>query len=314
VSFGWPLALLGLLAVPLVVLPYAAAQRRRLRYAVRFTNLDVLAGVVGRGAAWRRHLPAVLALAAVVALVLAAARPQRTVAVPREQATVMLVTDVSASMAARDVEPTRLEAARDAALRFVDEVPDELRVGLVAFDQAPQRLASPTRDHEDVVAAIESLRTGPGTATGDGLAEALQAIRDDGAGGEGRPPAAIVLLSDGKQTVGRDPIPVAREARRLGIPIWTVALGTDTGVVALGGGLVPVPPDRETMREIARLSGGRAFDVSDAEELSEIYQRLGSRLGSETEVRELTAAFAAAGLVLLVGAVAGSLRRFARVP
>ena len=307
-SFEWPLALLGLLLLPLVVLAYAASRRRSLRNAARFTNMDVLASVLPRTSAWRRHVPATAALLALLALVLAVARPHTTVAVPRERATIMLVTDVSASMAARDVQPSRLDAAVEAAQSFMDEVPEELRVGLVAFDQAPHLLASPSRDRDEIEGAIDTLRTGPGTATGDGLAQAVQAIREDGAGGQGRPPAAIVLLSDGKTTAGRDPLGVAREARRLAIPISTVALGTEDGYVSIGGGLIPVPPDRETMRRIARLSGGRAFDVEDGDELSSIYERLGSRLGSETEEREVTAAFAAGGLLLLVAGLLTSLR------
>ena len=313
-SFEWPLALLGLLALPLAVLAYRAAQRRRVRYAARFTNLDVLASVLPRTSAWRRHAPALAALLAAALLVVALGRPHTTVAVPRERATVMLVTDVSASMAARDVQPTRLDAAVEAAGRFVGEVPEELRLGLVAFDESPELLASPGRDRDDVEGAIESLRTGPGTATGDGLAEAIDAIRRDGAGGRGRPPAAIVLLSDGKTTTGRDPVAVAREARRLNIPISTVALGTEDGYVSIGGGLIPVPPDRATMREVARVSRGTFFDVEDADRLSSIYERLGSRLGNETEQREITAAFAGGGMLLLLGALLASLRWAGRLP
>jgi Ca-activated chloride channel homolog len=313
-GFESPLLLLGLVAVPLAVLVYLGAQRRRVRYAARFTNLEILASVIPPTAVWRRHLPAAAVLAALTVLVVALARPYRSVAVPRERATVMLVTDVSASMAARDVQPSRLDAAVEAARDFVDQVPEELRIGLVAFDEAPHRLTSPTREHEQVEGAIDTLRTGPGTATGDALAETLQAIREDGAGGRGRPPAAIVLLSDGKTTAGRDPVSVAREARRLRIPVFTVALGTDEGYVAIAGGLVPVPPDRPTMRAIARVSGGRAYEVEDSDRLSAIYERLGSRLGSETERREVTAAFAAGGMLLLLAGLLISLRRSGRVP
>jgi Ca-activated chloride channel family protein len=313
-GFESPLVLLGLLAVPLAVLLYTAAQRRRVRFAARFTNLDVLASVVPRTAVWRRHLAAAALLAAAAVLLVALARPYRTVAVPRERATVMLVTDVSASMAARDVQPSRLDAAVEAARDFVSKVPDELRIGLVAFDEAPHRMTSPTREHDLVEGAIDTLRTGPGTATGDALAEAIQAIREEGAGGRGRPPAAIILLSDGKTTAGRDPVSVAREARRLQIPVSTVALGTDEGYVSIAGGLVPVPPDRPTMRAIARVSGGRAYEVEDSDRLSAIYERLGSRLGSETERREVTSAFAAGGLLLLLAGLLISLRRSGRVP
>ena len=313
-SFEWPLVLLGLLLVPLAVLVHLHAQRRRVRYAARFTNLEVLAAVVGRTSAWRRHVPAAALIAALAALVVALARPMTTVAVPRERATVMLVTDVSASMAANDVPPSRLDAAQEAAQTFVDEVPEALRVGLVAFNEAPQVLATPTRERDPIRTAIDSLRTGPGTGTGEGLAAALRVIREDGAGGRGRPPAAIVLLSDGKTTTGRDPVGVAREARRIGVPISTVALGTDDGFVSIGGGLVPVPPDRETMREVARVSRGRAYDVADGDKLSSVYERLGSRLGNETEEREVTAAFAAGGLLFLLAGVLTSLRWSGRFP
>ena len=313
-SFEWPLVLLGLLLVPLTALLYVHAQKRRVRYAARFTNLELLASVVGRTSAWRRHVPVIAILGALGALVVALARPMTTVAVPRERATVMLVTDVSASMAASDVPPTRLDAAQEAAQTFVDEVPEALRVGLVAFNEAPQTLATPTRERDPVKTAIDSLRTGPGTGTGEGLAAALKAIRDDGAGGRGRPPAAIVLLSDGKTTAGRDPVTIARDAKRLGVPISTVALGTDDGYVSIGGSLIPVPPDRETMREVARVSGGRAYDVADGDKLSNVYERLGSRLGNETEEREVTAAFAAGGLLLLLAGVLSSLRWSGRFP
>ena len=313
-SFEWPLLLLGLLLLPLGVAAHLAAQRRRARYATRFTNLEVLAAVVPRVPAWRRHLPAAAALLALGALVLALARPHASVAVPRERATIMLTTDTSISMDATDVEPTRFAAAQKAARSFVDDVPDQIRLGLVSFDQAANLLASPSRDHDGVGAAIDGLRTGPGTATGDALQEAIDAIRRDAADQPNRPPAAIVLLSDGKTTSGSDPLEAAREARQAGIPIYAVALGTDEGFITLGLETIPVPPDRETLRRIAEISRGRYFDAPDADQLSGIYDELGSRLGTETERREVTAAFAAGGLLLLVTGGVMSLRWNGRLP
>ena len=313
-SFEWPLVLLGLLALPLVVLAYLAAQRRRTKYATRFTNLDLLASVLPKVPAWRRHLPAAAAVLALASLIVAFARPQATVAVPRERATIMLATDTSISMDATDVDPSRFEAAKRSAQTFIDEVPDRIRLGLVSFDEAANMLATPTREHEAVGAAVEALRTGPGTATGDALKQAVDAIRRDAAGQPERPPAAIVLLSDGKTTSGSDPLEAAQEARRAGIPIYAVALGTDEGVVELGLESIPVPPDRETLRQVARISGGRYFDAPDADELSGIYATLGSRLGSERERREVTAAFAAGGLLLLLLGGALSLRWNGRLP
>lgn len=313
-TFEWPLVLLGLLLLPLGVLAYLAAQRRRMRYATRFTNLEVLAAVLPRVPAWRRHLPAAAALLALGALVMAMARPHASVAVPRERATIMLVTDTSISMEATDVDPSRFAAAQKAARTFVEQVPEQIRLGLVSFDESADMLATPSRDHGQVLGAIDGLGTGPGTATGDALNEAVDAIRRDAAGQDERPPAAIVLLSDGKTTSGADPVEAAREARRAGIPVFSVALGTDEGTVTLGLETVPVPPDRQTLRQIAQVSGGRYFDAPDADQLSGIYEELGSRLGTETERREVTAAFAGGGLLLLVAGAAMSLRWSGRLP
>jgi Ca-activated chloride channel homolog len=237
------------------------------------------------------------------------------VAVAVERASVVLVTDVSGSMAARDVDPSRLDAAKAAARRFLDRVPDDLQVGLVAFSTSPHTAKAPTEAHDEVRAAIEGLNAEGATVTGDGLAAALKQIgeRDDR---RGRPPAAMVLLSDGKTTGGRDPVGVAREAKRLRVPIYTVSLGTDEGTVPGGpfGDPIPVPPDPETMREIAEESGARAFTAEDAEELDTVYERLGSRIGSKQEKREITAGFAGGGLVLLGAALALSLRNLGRLP
>ena len=314
-TFESPLFLLALLLVPLAVLAYVAAQRRSQRYATRFTNLDVLASVIPATAALRRHVPAVLVLLAATALILGLARPHRSVAVPREQATIMLVTDASASMDAVDVKPSRLSAAKASASTFTERVADEIKLGLVTFDESATLVAPPTREHDTVRDGIDATSSGAGTATGDGLATALEAIRRDGAGGgPERPPAAIVLLSDGKTTAGRDPVEVAREARRRRIPINTVALGTDEGVVQIGVNTLAVPPDRETMKQIARVSGGRYSDAPDEDQLKSIYERLGSRLGSETEQQEITAAFAGGGLLLLLAGGLLSLRWSGRLP
>ena len=313
-SFESPLFLFGLVAIPLAVLAYLAAQRRSQRYATKFTNRDVLAAVVPATSVLRRHLPAALTLLAATALLFALARPHRSVAVPREQATIMLVTDASASMEAVDVAPSRLLAAKESAERFTERVADEIKLGLVTFDESASLVAPPSRDRDIVKSGIDATESGAGTATGDGLNTALEAIRRDGAGGRGRAPAAIVLLSDGKTTAGRDPVEVARIAKRRGVPINTIALGTDAGVVQIGPNELSVPPDRETMRDIARVSGGRYTDAPDEDQLRSIYERLGSRLGSETEQREVTAAFAAGGLILLLAGGLLSLTWSGRLP
>lgn len=315
-SFAAPLWLLALAAVPLAALAYVVAGRRRRRYAVRYTVVETLAGVAAALPQRRRHLPGVLAAVAAAALVLAVARPQMSVAVPVQRASIMLVTDTSGSMNADDVDPSRMAAARRAAGRFVDEVPEGQRVGLVSFADSATVLQTPTRGRDAIKSAIGALRAQGATATGDGLKAALDQVRAKD--GERQTPAAIVLLSDGKRTSGRDPIPVAQDAARAGIPVYTIALGTPGGTVENPSQpwLPPqqVPPDPETMREIARVARGQAFTVEDADRLDRIYERLGSRLGTETEEREVTAAFAGGALLLLFAAIGLGLRGRARLP
>jgi Ca-activated chloride channel homolog len=313
VSFASPAFLAALLLVPLALAVQVAARRRKRRYAVRFPGVATLSPLLPRVSTWRRRLPLALFLAALAALSLALARPHATVAVPREQASVVLVTDVSRSMMAEDVEPSRLDAAREAARRFLEEVPQEARVGAVAFSTEPHTVEAPTDERSKVEDVLDSLDADGGTATGDALATALDLV-DDGPRSK-RPPAAIVLLSDGETTTGRDPVTVAREARRLGIPIHTVALGTEEGTITTpDGSLVPVEPDPETMREIANASGGRAFEAENADDVSHIYETLGSRVATKKEQREITVAFAAGGGLLLAAAAAFGLRTTARLP
>ena len=307
----WFLAVLAL--IPLGVLAHRLAARRRRRYAVRFPALGTLAGVMQRPPAWRRRLPAALLALALAALAVALARPERTVDVAVEQASVMLVLDASGSMEATDVQPSRLKAAADSAQAFLDKVPDPTRVGLVAYSTAPYTAQKPTTNRDIVRATIESLVADGGTATGDALTAALESLgRNPDAPPpprEAAPPAAIVLLSDGKSMGGRDPEEVARAAGRLDVPIYTVALGTPEGVVpGPFGETIPVPPDPDSLRRVARSSGGRFFAVDDADRLDAVYKGLGSQLGTRPRKREITAAFAGLGLLLLLAASALSVR------
>lgn len=311
-TFASPLVLLSLAALPVLVAAYALLRRRPGRYNARFPGVPVLAGAVAARPQWRRHLPASVAALALAALAVALARPHATVAVPVERASVVLVTDASRSMLATDVEPSRMDAARGAAESFLDSVPEELRVGAVAFSSAPRSSVAPSHDRERVQAHLASLQADGGTATGDGLTEALRLLET---GERRRPPAAVVLLSDGETTTGRDPVEVARRARAAGVPIYTVALGTSEGTITgSGGGLLAVPPDPETMQEIATASGGESFGVDDADQLDGVYERLGSQLATRPEKREVTAGFAAGGMALLLGAAALSLRASGRLP
>jgi Ca-activated chloride channel homolog len=313
-SFQSPVLLLLLLALPVAGVLYWLRQRRPPADAVRFTGVATLVAVMPRRAAWRRHVPAVLFALALVGLLLAVARPQRSVAVPVRSGSIMLVTDTSRSMLADDVEPSRLDAARTAAKRFLDRVPGKVKVGLVGFSAAPNPVIAPTSDRDEIKGVLDSLNADGSTATGDALDAALTTLRPPGS--KGRLPAAIVLLSDGKRTSGRDPIAVAQRAKRVGVRVTTVALG-DPGTALLVPGtsaIIPVPPDPETMRQIARASGGRFFAVDDADRLNSVYEGLGSRLSSRTEHREITAWFAGLGAVLILVATAASVRRFAGIP
>ena len=272
-TFLAPLLLIGLLLVPILLGLYAWAQRRRSRYAVRFTNLDLLANLAPRRPAWRRHVPPAIYLAAVVALVIGLARPSMVVAVPREDATVLLAIDVSGSMKATDVAPTRLDAAREAAQSFIDQLPEGIRVGIVAFASRPVTLVAPTADRGQLDAALDGLRALDGTAMGDALmqvldiAETIQAGDAGSAGGttpggdtaspdpsaapdpsadpaastapdspvdtpSGEPLVAAILLSDGANSVGvAEPLDAAQRAASIGVPIYTIALGTPAGQV-----------------------------------------------------------------------------------
>jgi Ca-activated chloride channel family protein len=313
-SFASPVALLCLFAVPLALFLHLEAQRRRRRYPVRFTALSTLAAVAQREPPWRKHAPFALLLAALAVLTLSFARPQKTVAVPIELASVVLVTDVSNSMSATDVSPTRLEAARRAAKTFVGKVPRSLRVGLVAFSDGAQTLQTPTTDRNAVQNALDSLQPLRGTATGAGLSAALDALGVRGKPIVGRPPSAVVLLSDGAANDGGAQFVIAAEAKRLHVPIFTVALGTNEGTIERDGQFVRVPPDPEALKRVATISGGAAFQAGDSDELGAIYNKLGSQLGTKAEKREITTTFAGLGLLLLGAAVASSLALGGRLP
>ena len=321
-TFREPLLLLGLALVPLALAAYVVAQRRRRRFAVRYTNVDVLAGVAAR-VGWTRHIPALLALLALGVLLVALARPERTVAAEQRQAMVVMVTDTSGSMLATDVQPNRLTAAKEAGRALVDKLPRDFRLGLVGFGTAASLLVEPTTDKLRVRAGLDGLEFAGKTAMGDGLARALDAARTPVANELGVPqrlPAAIVLLSDGANTAGsEDPITVAERARRLRIPIYTVALGTAQGYIThtrRDGSTwrESVPPDTTTLQEIARETRGRYFEAADARRLTDIYRSLGTRLATRREKQEVTAAFAGGGLALLVFGRVAAMARGGRLP
>jgi Ca-activated chloride channel family protein len=342
-SFQSPWLLLGLLVIAAFVGLWLWMERRRARYAVRYTNVDVLATVVS-GRSWLRFVPAALLVAGLGALVLGLARPQVERTLVRERATVILVLDTSRSMQAKDVRPTRLAAAQEALRTFLDQAPDGLRVGFVVFAGEAQVATPPTNDHELVDTAItdvdEFLVFG-GTAIGDALQTAVllgrqitDLVPEEGGTAAPAPseatrtlaqarscpeepsPVSILFLSDGAQTRGLlQPLEGARLAREACFPVYTIALGTPDGVIERGpfggfgsdqGELIPVPPDPDTLREIARVTGGEFSEARDAGALESAYENLGSRLGREPGESEITWLFLAIGgvLVLLAGGVA----------
>jgi Ca-activated chloride channel family protein len=317
-SFGAPLALLGLVLMPLLVIAYGRHQRSRARAAEAFAAPHLRPSFAPRRPGWRRHIPMLAFALALALLLVAVAKPQTTVAVPVEHASIMLMTDVSGSMEAQDVRPSRLVAARRAATTFVDGVPKEVNVGVMAFNQTATVLQSPTTDRIAVKSALQRMKSSGGTATGDAVRAAVRILTaPTGVNGKA-PPAAIVLLSDGKSTTGVQPLTAAQEAGRRHIPIYTVALGTATGTITVprqGGGTETrqVPPDPETMRQLASASGGQAYEAADTQRLSQVYERLGSQLGRKNEPRQISSLFAAAALAFVLAGAALTLRWFGRL-
>ncbi|HET9344689.1 MAG TPA: VWA domain-containing protein [Candidatus Limnocylindrales bacterium] len=351
-TFASPELLVGLLLVPVAIGVYLLVQRRRSRYAVRFTNVDLLANIAPRTPAWRRHIPPLLYLVAISALVVGLARPSMVLAVPREEATIILTIDVSRSMRATDVEPTRLAAAQAAASDFVDALPESFRVGLVVFSTEARIVASPTTDRAEIHQAIDGLHANGGTAMGDAIALSLQAagVDEPGSGSaaspappappdasaspdaadspdpsaspapDERPLVATVLLSDGANSTGDlEPQQAADQAAAAGVPIYTIALGTADGTVEVPNifGLpetMPVPPDTETLAEVAETTGGRFFDAPTAEDLAQIYENLGSRVGYTEEEQEVTQLFAAVALAFVLAGAGLAAHWFNRFP
>jgi Ca-activated chloride channel homolog len=324
-SFAWPMALWGLALVALALVAYVVVQRRRKRYVVRFTNLELLENVVAESPRWRRHLPAALTLLALTALVVGIARPQTTVDVPREEATVILAMDSSGSMEATDVTPTRMIAAREAASSFVENLPEGFRVGVVSFSNEADVVVPPTADRDEALRGLGSLRADNGTALGDAISrsvdlgltsldEQLAANRDEDK------PLVVLLLSDGANTTGDyEPLEAAQKAADAQVPVYTVALGTDEGTVDFPDGFggtrtIPVPPDPQTLAAVAERTGGTFFEAADENALRSVYDEIGSQVGVQQEQREVTALFTAAGAALLLLGGALSALWFGRIP
>lgn len=314
--FDWPLALVALAVLPVLVALYVDRDRRRVASQASFGNPDLLPNVVDRSPGRLRYLPPITLLVALVFLIVGVARPHATVNVKREEATIILAMDVSRSMKATDVQPTRLDAARVAAKTFLDQVPDKFQVGVVQFATRAAVGVAPTTDRDLVTTALDTLKPGEGTAIGDAVALSLRVGQPQGKNTQ-VPPRAVVLISDGAQDGGRiKPTDAAQQAKRQGVPVYTVLVGTPEGVVEeqLPGGLrriIHVPPSPETLQQVASDSGGQFFTAPDATQLSKVYEDLGSRLGTRKEDREITDLFGAlaAGLLLVSGLTSAFLLR-----
>ena len=319
-SFEWPIALLLLLLVPALVAAYVWYDGRREADAATFGNPSLLPNVIDRRPGRLRHLPLAVLLVALVAMIFGVARPHANVSVRREEATVILAIDVSRSMKAPDVKPTRLDAARIAAKAFVEKIPAKYQVGVVSFATRAVAAIPPTTDRALVDDALDSLRPGEGTAIGDAVALSLKLGQRQRAKDGTLPPRAILLISDGTRDGGRvAPQVAAQQAKKQAVPVYTVLVGTDLGVVeeTLTGGFrrfIRVPPSPDTLRQLAETSGGEFFTAVDDTRLKKVYEDLGSRLGKKTERREITDYFAGGAAALLFAGGALSALLFRRVP
>lgn len=304
-----------LLGVAVLAAAYVVVQRRRRQYAVRFTNLPLLANVAPRRPGWRRHLPAAALLLALIAFVTAFAHPTRDSKVPRERATIMMAIDVSLSMQATDVSPTRLKAAKAAATSFVDLVPAKLNIGLVSFSGTAQVLVTPTTDHALLKRSIANLELGPATAIGEAVFASLGAIASvPSSPGQPPAPARIVLMSDGETTVGRSNDSAASAAVKAKVPVSTIAFGTDEGTVMVEGSPVYVPVNKEALQRLADQTHGSFFEAASSGELKKVYNDIGSSIGYRTVQKDATTWFVGVGLVLALAAAAGSLVWTSRLP
>ena len=332
-TFASPWLLLTLLLVPATLLLALWFEKRRARYAVAFTNLDVLASVAEKRRPWRRWVPLALFLLALASASVALARPRATVAVPANRATVVLLVDVSGSMRAADVKPTRLGAAQNAMAAFADHVPKSVKVGLVSFSTGPNLLVVPTTDRTVLHEGIDLLAPEAGTAIGDGLQLAVQTVKaavgDAPRGRDGKIPGAIVLLSDGAQTRGiLTPLQGAGKARNAGIRVFTIALGTDHGTLGFNGGFgfgfgnggggggrrFPVRPDPLTLAAIARETDGKTYRAKSASKVESIYKELGQSIAHRPSKREISSWFAGGAALLLLLSVGGARLTGERLP
>ncbi|MBB4683649.1 VWA domain-containing protein [Amycolatopsis jiangsuensis] len=316
-GFTAPWWFLLLIAVAGVVVAYVLVQRARRRRVFRFANLELLDRVAPRAQGWIRHVPALLLVLSMLVLTVAMAGPTAEQRVPRNRATVMLVIDVSLSMKATDVAPTRLKAAQDAAKQFAQNMTPGVNLGLISFAGTATVLVNPTTDRAGVSKAIDNLKLSESTATGEGIYAAIQSIQNFSSvvgGAEGPPPARIVLMSDGKQTVPQDlyaprgAYTAAQEAKQAQMPISSISFGTTHGSVDIEGKAQDVRVDDDSLQEIAHLSDGEFYKAASADQLKRVYGDLGEQIGYELKDADASKPWLVAGtLILMIGAGAALL-------
>jgi Ca-activated chloride channel family protein len=300
-----------LVLVAALLAAYVLLQLRRTKYVARFSNLELLGSVAPRRPGWRRHLTFALLLVGLTVLTVGVAQPTAAVRVPRDRATVVLAVDVSLSMQATDVLPSRIDAAKAAGKKFVGLLPSRINLGLVAFGGNASVLVSPTVDRAPVEAAIKGLKLQESTAIGEAIFTSLQAITVFGqattAKGDKPPPARIVLLSDGTNTVGRPVSAAVDAAKKAGVQVSTIAFGTDNGTVTYQGDTIPVPADKQALQQIAEDTGGTFHTAASVQELEQVYQNIGQQIGYTTKQRDVSWRFMTVGLLVLLAAAGTSM-------
>ncbi|MGJ6961716.1 VWA domain-containing protein [Streptosporangium sp. G11] len=302
-------------ALALLVAGYVAAQFARRRYALRFTNLPLLALVAPAGPGWRRHVAPLLFLVMMSLLIVGAARPADSVRIPRDRATIIIALDVSLSMEADDVQPNRITAAKEAAQKFVADLPERFNVGLVAFARSASVVVSPTTDHQAVGTSLGNLSTRAGTAIGEAVFSSLESLRSfDQQAVTDPPPAAIVLLSDGDNTSGRSVAEAIETAMNSRVPVSTIAYGTQEGTVSIDGRDVNVPVNKATLQTLSDGTGGRAYEAESGSQLREVYEQIGTSLGYRTVNQEITQWFVVAAILAGLVTAGAALLLGSRIP